>query len=64
MKKLRQERNNELVKKNLLKLRNAAENKENVMPYILEAVKSYATLGEITDVLRDVYGEYHEAVIL
>jgi len=64
LRKLKQERDNELVKKNLLKLSNAAENNENIMPYILEAVKSYATLGEITDVLREVYGEYHEAVIL
>ncbi|MBM7559484.1 acyl-CoA mutase large subunit family protein [Marinitoga litoralis] len=64
LKQLRKERDNELVKKNLLKLRNAAENNENLMPFILDAVKSYATLGEITDVLRDVYGEYHEAVIL
>ncbi|KLO23924.1 MULTISPECIES: acyl-CoA mutase large subunit family protein [unclassified Marinitoga] len=64
LKSLRKERNNDEVKKNLLKLENAAKNNENIMPYILDAVKSYATLGEITNVLRDVFGEYHEAVIL
>ncbi len=34
------------------------------MPYILEAVKVYSTLGEICDVLREVFGEYEQSVIL
>ncbi|WP_456370980.1 methylmalonyl-CoA mutase family protein, partial [Geoglobus sp.] len=40
-------------------LKKAAENpEENLMPYILEAVKAKATLGEMTDALREVFGEY------
>lgn len=34
------------------------------MPVIIEAVKTYATLGEITDVMRDVFGEYRQSVII
>jgi methylmalonyl-CoA mutase N-terminal domain/subunit len=41
-------------------LRAAAAGTENTMPYILEAVRAYATLGEITDVFRDVFGTYEE----
>ena len=40
-------------------LRAAAAGTDNLMPPILEAVKAYATLQEICDVLRDVFGEYH-----
>jgi len=36
----------------------AAKGKQNLMPYILNAVESYATLGEISDTLRHVFGEY------
>jgi len=43
----------------LLAVRKAAERDENLMPHFIEAVKAYATLGEICDVLRDVFGEYH-----
>ncbi len=39
-------------------LRNAAEKEENLVPRILNAVKTYATLGEICDALREIYGEY------
>jgi methylmalonyl-CoA mutase, N-terminal domain len=38
----------------------AAEGDENLMPYLLDAVHAYATLGEITDVLREVFGVYEE----
>jgi len=37
-----------------------AEGKENLMPPIMEAVKAYATLGEICDTLREVFGEYRQ----
>jgi len=40
------------------------EQNKNLMPDILAAVKEYASLGEICDVLRDEFGEYHESVIL
>ncbi len=41
-------------------LRVAAAGTENTMPYILDAVRAYATLGEITDVFREVFGRYEE----
>jgi methylmalonyl-CoA mutase N-terminal domain/subunit len=41
-------------------LKKAAQGTENVVPLILEAVKAYATLGEISDTLREVFGEYRE----
>jgi len=57
---LRDERDNEVVSVALQALGRAAEGKENTMPYIIEAVRAYATLGEITDVFREVFGEYRE----
>ena len=61
--KLRKDRNNQKVERNLNRLRKAAEGDENLMPYILDCVHSYATLGETCQVLRDVFGEYKEPVI-
>ncbi|WP_058996226.1 methylmalonyl-CoA mutase [Haloarcula sp. CBA1127] len=55
---VREERDEEAVKAKLDALRQAAEGDENVMPYIIDAVKVYATTGEVCDVLRDVFGEY------
>jgi len=45
-------------------LRDAGMGTENLMPHILDAVRAYATLGEICGVFRDVFGEYREPVIL
>ncbi|WP_336357980.1 acyl-CoA mutase large subunit family protein [Haloarcula sp. CGMCC 1.6347] len=55
---VREERDDEAVEAKLDALRQAAEGDENVMPYIIDAVKVYATTGEVCDVLRDVFGEY------
>jgi methylmalonyl-CoA mutase N-terminal domain/subunit len=63
LKKLRKDRNNTKTDKNLNALRKAAEGDENMMPYILDCVHSYATLGETCQVLRDVFGEYEEPAI-
>ena len=63
LKKLRKDRNNVKFEKNLNALRKAAEGDENLMPYILDCVHSYATLGETCQVLRDVFGEYVEPAI-
>lgn len=57
-------RNNEAVQEKLNNLRKACQSTENVMPHILAAVKEYATLGEICDVMREVFGEYEQAVLL
>ncbi|WP_367864252.1 methylmalonyl-CoA mutase [Pedobacter sp. WC2423] len=55
---LKKERNNEDVAIALANLKKGAESTENLMPLILTAVEAYATLGEIADVLRSVFGEY------
>lgn len=58
LKKLKAERNNRAVKEALTALQKAAEGNENLMPFILLAVEEYATLGEIANCLREVFGEY------
>jgi methylmalonyl-CoA mutase N-terminal domain/subunit len=63
LKKLRKDRNNQKFERNLSALRKAAEGDENLMPFILDCVHSYATLGETCQVLRDVFGEYEEPAI-
>ncbi|HOK62494.1 MAG TPA: methylmalonyl-CoA mutase family protein [Soehngenia sp.] len=64
LQKLRQERDNVRVKETIDILTQKAKTDENLMPYILEAVKAYATLGEICGALREVFGEYEQSVIL
>jgi methylmalonyl-CoA mutase N-terminal domain/subunit len=61
---LRAKRDNVRVEAALKALRNAAEGTDNLMPPILEAVRAYATLGEICDVMRGIFGEYQQKVIL
>ena len=61
---LRTRRDNGKVESLLDDLREAARGSDNLMQFILKAVKAYATLGEIANALRDVFGEYTEAVIL
>ena len=63
LKKLRKDRDKAKFERNLSRLRKAAEGDENLMPYILDCVHSYATLGETCGVLRDVFGEYKEPAI-
>ena len=56
--RLKSERNNEAVAIALKNLNEAAKSEQNLMPFILIAVEEYATLGEIADSLRNVFGEY------
>jgi methylmalonyl-CoA mutase N-terminal domain/subunit len=63
LRKLRAERSSADVERRLVALRKAAEGSENLMPYIYEAVKAYATLGEICDAMRLVFGTYEEVAI-
>ncbi|MEM2105973.1 MAG: methylmalonyl-CoA mutase family protein [Candidatus Bathyarchaeia archaeon] len=64
LKRLKQQRGKAKVEEALGRLRKAAEHEnENLMPYILQAVKAYATLGEICDTLREVFGEYKPSTI-
>jgi len=58
------ERNKREVQAALNKLQQAAKGEEKLMPYIIEAVKSYATIGEITNALKEVFGEYQEPVAI
>ncbi len=62
--KLRAERDNQEVGRLLDEVRRVADSDENIMPVLIEAVKAYATVGEISDALRDVFGEYREPSIL
>jgi len=61
--KLRAERSSDEVNRRLAALRKATQGKDNLMPYIYDAVKSYATLGEICDAMRDTFGTYEEVAI-
>jgi methylmalonyl-CoA mutase N-terminal domain/subunit len=58
--KVKKERNGAKVKESLAALKKAAQGTDNLRPPIVEAVKAYATLGEISDTLREVFGEYRE----
>jgi methylmalonyl-CoA mutase, N-terminal domain len=60
---LRTERSGEEVARSLAALRKAAQGTENLMPHIYSAVKAYATLGEICDSLREVFGTHEEASV-
>jgi len=61
---MKHKRNGKLVQEKLDRLRETAKTDTNLFPYILEAVRAYATLGEICGVLRDVFGEYTAPDIL
>jgi methylmalonyl-CoA mutase N-terminal domain/subunit len=62
--RVRAERDNELVQRKLEILRQSALNGVNTMPAILDCVRAYATLGEMCDVLREVFGVYQETVVV
>jgi len=64
LREVRRTRDNRAVSRRLAELRRAAEGEKNLMPYLIDAVGEYATLQEIMDVLRDVWGVYHEPVIV
>ncbi len=64
LEQVRAERDNGAVGQALDRLRIAAQGTENTMPHILDAVRTYATLQEIMDVFRDVFGLYREPMII
>jgi methylmalonyl-CoA mutase N-terminal domain/subunit len=64
LQKLKRKRDKRKVEELLGKLHYSAEKNENLMPTIIEAVKAYTTLGEITEALRQAYGEYKELIIV
>jgi methylmalonyl-CoA mutase, N-terminal domain len=61
---LRRDRNGASAQAAVDAVRRAARGTENLMPLIVDAVKAEATLGEISDAMRDVFGEYRETVVL
>jgi methylmalonyl-CoA mutase, N-terminal domain len=64
LERLRQTRDNDAVARSLDALRAAAPTRANLMPPILDAVRAYATIGEMCDALRDVWGEYEEVPVI
>jgi methylmalonyl-CoA mutase N-terminal domain/subunit len=64
LKELKESRDNTKVKKSLNDITNAARNSENLMPLIIAAAKSYASMGEIVDAMKAVFGEWEENVII
>jgi len=60
LRKLKAERDGQRVTQVLSKVRSVAQSSENIMPVMIEAVQVYATLGEISDALRQAFGEYRE----
>jgi len=62
--RLKARRDNQAVAAALDRLKRAAEGDENTMPFILDAVRAYATVGEICDAFRDVFGSYTETTVL
>ena len=63
LQELKEQRNNDLLKEKLEELKRVASSNENIMPVMIEVVKSYATIQEISDVLREVFGEYQGSQI-
>jgi methylmalonyl-CoA mutase N-terminal domain/subunit len=61
LRQLRQTRDNTILQQKLKQLERAAQQTDNIMPAILEAVRAYGTIGEISDVLRSVWGTYEES---
>ena len=57
---VRKERDNDKVENALKVLKEKAGTNENLMPFIKDAVKEYATIGEITQIFKDVFGEFQE----
>ena len=62
LKRIKSTRNNKKVKSSLEKLHSDVKENKNLMPAAIEAVKAYASVGEIIQVLKDVYGEYEEPI--
>ena len=62
LKQIKATRDSAAVERTLSELRRAAEAKENLMPALLAAVRTYATIGEITGVLKDIYGAFDDPV--
>ena len=63
LKKIKELRDNNLVHEKLIKIKEVAKTNENLMPYLINAVKVFATTGEICDILKEVFGTYKMTTI-
>jgi methylmalonyl-CoA mutase N-terminal domain/subunit len=65
LRRVRRERDQTALAEAMQRFENAArDGRENLMPYVVEAVRAYATLGEMCNLLRGVYGEYREPALV
>jgi len=64
LKEIKSQRNRERVEKSLQELRHTAEGEKNLMPYLIECARAYATIGEMVKVLKGVFGVHREASFL
>ncbi|RLL82675.1 methylmalonyl-CoA mutase [Petrotoga sp. HKA.pet.4.5] len=64
LKNLKRQRDTTKVEQSLNRLKKAAINEENLFPYVIECVENYSTIGEITKILKEVYGEYRESTTI
>jgi len=64
LKNLKKQRDNTKVEESLNRLKKAAINEDNLFPYVIECVENYSTIGEITKILKEVYGEYRESTTI
>jgi methylmalonyl-CoA mutase N-terminal domain/subunit len=64
LKELKERRDNEQVEKCLEAIKKAAEERENTMYPVIEAVRAYATVQEICDAMKEVYGDYRETPVI
>jgi methylmalonyl-CoA mutase N-terminal domain/subunit len=63
LKAVRKSRDSKRVRDILTVLKKAASDEMNLMPFLVDCVKCYATLGEIVETLKDIYGEYQEPIM-
>src|SRR2546427_10772565 len=61
---LRARRDRQPCEAALKRVEDAARSGDNLMPHIMQAVESYATVGEISDTIRGIFGEYKEAIVI
>ena len=64
LKSLKKERNNKIVNEKLIKITSACRNNKNLLPLIIDASLEYATLGEIVNSMKEVFGEWQETSVI
>ncbi len=62
--RVKKERDLSQVQKRLAELKKVAQGNENILPATIEAVKAYCTIGEVSTILKEVFGEYREQTLI